>query len=47
MDLRCQMELNWYEAGKHGVQLRHEWFDNEYRRDAGEWNNWDKEVGNV
>lgn len=30
--------------GNHGVQLRHEWHDNQYRRDEGEWIDWKKEA---
>lgn len=33
--------------GNYGVHLRHEWYDNEYKRDEGEWIDWKKEAGNV
>jgi hypothetical protein len=26
------------------VKLRHEWYDNEFKRDDGEWIDWEKEA---
>lgn len=30
--------------GNYCVKLRHEWYDNEYKRDDGEWIDWEKEA---